>query len=293
MLSKYLLNYELACLCVLAGLFLLDACSSGGGTGNPPFTEWLTGSEFQTEYDNQLANSQYPAEIQGREVDGVFEFRAVFVPFTEPFAFSAFTALTADEFETQNASLTSEGYALQHWDQVAFSETKFFTAIWTNTSGATTKTISVSSGTCTTVANANNGISLGLQANGECLLAETTDRAECRATDNYAGCVGPAASQTLCPGGTTQGSTPYLPSFEEGSLFLNFLGSGSPVSSNGFCIDNSGACVSVGTNAPVGYWLAPQAGSGASAAAFGLDTNFLLPSGLPGFSVRCVFRIAP
>ncbi|MBF0277842.1 MAG: hypothetical protein HQM13_08630 [SAR324 cluster bacterium] len=291
---------------LLGSVFLLSACSADFSTtnsqdvsDNPPYTEWLTLAKFEEEIRQQKGEKRYPVEIQGRLIDGNNQFRAVFAPFTEPFSFFAFTELTEAEFSSQNSILSNFGFELQHLEKIAFTTAKLFTAVWAIDSGFTSKEVNPSStatpttitAECTRIASDNDGTLLQVDEN-VCLIMEDSDRAACRVSDSYANCKTFTEAKSICPGGTSNGSTAYLPTSTELDLFLDAKGIGSPLSNLNLCTSNSGPCLTSGTIVPVAYWSS-TANTSSTAYHLHLDTGSAheVSQTLYSSSVRCVKRI--
>ena len=75
------------------------------------FTPWLSASDYQAEFDRQLANNYYPVEVEGRNFNGESQYRGKFVPYPpSPFAFYSIHSHTQASYESINSDLLSQGY---------------------------------------------------------------------------------------------------------------------------------------------------------------------------------------
>lgn len=75
------------------------------------YTNWLISSDFQKEFDRQLQIKFYPSIIQGRNFNGISQFRALFIPYPQgKFAFYSCSDREKDNYEQLNKKLLSEGY---------------------------------------------------------------------------------------------------------------------------------------------------------------------------------------
>ncbi len=291
--------------------FMIVTCSSDKSTSSdPPFTSWMSLSEFDRAVFAEIQNNRYPAEIQSRSIDDEIEYRALFADFSAPFAFFAYTSLTAAQFESKNETLPLSGFLLQDVEQLAFSNTTLFNAVWIATNGLTSKALNpspgqesaaaaaaISAGTtglssaCSDVADSVGGILVQVD-DTECVIMESSDKAECRSTNTYANCVNFTDAKTTCTGGTASGADPYLPSATELEWMYEQAGTGSPVSNNNFCVDNSGACT-VSTGFPTHYWSSNTL-TGSQSFAINFATGESIgKSNSDTLSVRCVMRLTP
>ncbi|MBF0286537.1 MAG: hypothetical protein HQM14_01850 [SAR324 cluster bacterium] len=278
----------------LLSLMIVTCSSDTSTTSEPPFTSWMSLSQFDSAVINEIQRNRYPAEIQSREIDGDVEYRALFLPYSDPFSFFVYPSLTEEEFNTISATLSEQGYILKDVELLAFSGSKTYTAVWTTANDLTNKAFidtAVTSSTCSKKADSVGGILVQVDGS-ECVIMESNDRALCRSTDSYAECVNFSTAQSTCTGKNTPGANPYLPNREELGWMYIERESGSPVSSNNFCVEDSSPC-SVSSAIPVNYWTSEASGGGSSYT-FNFETGSeQVISNSTSASVRCVMRITP
>lgn len=79
------------------------------------FTDWLTWSGYQAEFERQAANRRYPVVVEGRNNNGVSEYRGYFVDFPPgPFSFWSHHSWLTPAFEQRHAELVNAGYVRIH-----------------------------------------------------------------------------------------------------------------------------------------------------------------------------------
>jgi tetratricopeptide (TPR) repeat protein len=92
-------------------LELRGYCSKGTITG---FTPWMSGSDYQKEFEDQVQLNRYPSKVEGKNESGYNQFRALFVPFLPgSFYFYSYYGMNRSSYEERMEDLTSKGFRLE------------------------------------------------------------------------------------------------------------------------------------------------------------------------------------
>ncbi len=107
----------------------LDVCTKSSLN---ELTLWLTASDYQTEFDQQVENGFYPREVEGRNFDGESQFRGKFVPIPpNSFVFESIHGHEKGSYEGLNSSLIAQDYTQIHLQTFVNSEgITLYQAIW-------------------------------------------------------------------------------------------------------------------------------------------------------------------
>ena len=78
------------------------------------YTAWMSATEFQYEFDNQMSLRRYPPKVEGRNNNGRSEYRATFEPFPEG-AFYYWTHHGIDKsfYDRKYSELNRQRYTLK------------------------------------------------------------------------------------------------------------------------------------------------------------------------------------
>ena len=152
--------------CNMDSAFWTAFNNAGGTNGNwfsqdlfdqyASYTGWMTGSQYQAYFDQQVQSGLYPTRIEGINHFGTPMFRAAFAPF-KGFAWESHHGFGCTDYQAINASLASRGYtqtSLQSY--VDTDGTRRYQATWVDWSACSPSCTSGSP--CTGNADCQSGI---------------------------------------------------------------------------------------------------------------------------------------
>ena len=81
------------------------------------FSPWMSGDEYQKEFDRQANRKFYPKQVEGREYRGMIQFRALFIEFpSERFSFFSHHGLSTEVYKKKDKEYISKEFT-QIWYQ--------------------------------------------------------------------------------------------------------------------------------------------------------------------------------
>ena len=81
------------------------------------YSSWMSGKEYQEEFNRQNRQGFYPKQVEGREYNGNIQFRAIFVKYLRgKFNFYTHHGLPETEYERKNKEYTQKGFS-KIWHQ--------------------------------------------------------------------------------------------------------------------------------------------------------------------------------
>jgi hypothetical protein len=108
------------------------AKSSLGSQETEAFSDWMSSDQYQREVERQLQLQHYPSKVQGRNIAGTNQFRAIFLSYPiGQFAWDSRHSLDAATFNQWNEHMLSQGYQLEGFDTfVDSSGSSRYQATW-------------------------------------------------------------------------------------------------------------------------------------------------------------------
>lgn len=84
---------------------------SSKGKQEEPFSEWLSGTDYQKLFETRNLEGHYPVEVEGRNSNGENQFRAKFAakPMPQGFAFATFHGIDRAEYVKRTAKYEQNG----------------------------------------------------------------------------------------------------------------------------------------------------------------------------------------
>ena len=201
------------------------------------FGDWLEESDFKSEIENGIEAGIYPIQISARELESV-EYRALYDSLANNVSFYVFLNLTQLEFDNWSTIFSNMGYFLTSSSLIEFSNNQYV-AIWAIDHTFTERLVNTGP-PCESAVLGSEAYSF-LIGSTTCGWMEGTDAAKCRDSDSGS-CRSHSNLSDVCEAGSTVGNRPYLPSVSELLQIYQSIGTGSPETDRGICIQNSGDC---------------------------------------------------
>jgi hypothetical protein len=99
------------------------------------YSPWMSGKEYQEEFDRQNRQGFYPKQVEGREYNGKIEFRAIFIKYLRGnLSFYTHHGLPETEYDRKNKEYTLKGFTrIWHQEFMASSGQNLHQGTWTRT----------------------------------------------------------------------------------------------------------------------------------------------------------------
>lgn len=113
-------------------MFTLSCAKVNRVPGENGYTPWMSHRDYQNEFNRQDSRRFYPKQVEGREFNGVNQYRALFVSVPNyQFGFYSHHGLTVDLYNKKHAEYSSRGFK-QVWRQefTSSSGQTFIQATW-------------------------------------------------------------------------------------------------------------------------------------------------------------------
>lgn len=116
-----------------AGLFALAA--AGGGAyylTASEWTAWLDQSDYQSEFEHQIARKRYPSKVEARVVNKNITYRAAFIPFpaSPTFRFQSRHSVPDEDFTSFDARLGKDGYQRIFHQEIFVENRRYHQGTW-------------------------------------------------------------------------------------------------------------------------------------------------------------------